>query len=97
MVCEKVYKQNFSNKWVVKWVCECGYVDLDSKGYIKPSGIETYVGRIKECPKCKSFGKQDKINSIKRNIEHLTEERSRMSVEIEKMIRELEELESKIN
>jgi len=49
--------------------------------------------RVRECPHCKSFGKDDYKNNIKKKIKSLTMQQSKIQVEIDKAIRELGEIE----
>lgn len=96
MILTEVYQQSIGNKWVKKWHCSnCDWTDLDSVGYIKPKGIEHMIGDEKMCPKCKSMGKDDYITKIRLKIDTLTEQRSNIDIEIEKLTSELVEAETK--
>ncbi len=46
--------------------------------------------RIRKCPHCRAFGKDDKKQSLKLELEELTEQRSVIEIKIEKLISELE-------
>jgi len=48
----------------------------------------------RKCPKCKSLGKNDRVNSIKKQIEMLTEDKSNIEVTIQRLTQELSELSS---
>ena len=98
MVLTEVYQQRVSSKWVKKWSCSnCNCTDLDSVGFIQPEGIEHMIGREKVCPQCHSMGKDDYKNSIEMRIEVLTESKNKTEIEIDKLIRELDEIKQKEN
>ena len=87
MVIEKVYQQ-LSSKWCIKWVCSnCGHDAVDNVGFFKPT---VSMDKEKKCPKCRSFGKDDYEKRVKARIEQLTEQRSMIDIEIDKLIRDLE-------
>jgi hypothetical protein len=48
----------------------------------------------RKCPHCNSFGKEDKIISLKKEIEKLTENKTSIGVEIERLEKELKSLTS---
>lgn len=48
----------------------------------------------RKCPHCDSFGKEDKIISLKKEIEELTQNRASIDVEIERLENQLESLTS---
>lgn len=49
----------------------------------------------RRCPHCKSFGKDDRIISVRKEIENLTATRNNIDVTIEKLTAELESLQEK--
>ena len=90
MVIEKIYRQH-SAKWVIKWNCSnCGYDYLDSVGFYKPT---VSMDKQMECPKCKSFGKDDYKRALMARIDQLTEQRSVIDIEIDKITKEVEQIE----
>lgn len=50
----------------------------------------------KRCPKCGSISSEEYLESIKQKINSLTEEKSRIEIQIEKLITELETKEKEI-
>jgi len=48
----------------------------------------------RRCPKCKSFGKDDRVNAIRKEIEMLTKNKSNIDVTIQKLTQQLSELTS---
>ena len=97
MLLVDVYKQSIGDKWVKKYECNaCGNVHLDSVGYIKPKGMEHQIGVVNiKCPKCKSMGHDDYVEKVRIRIEALTQQKSNIEIEIEKLTRELEEKQQK--
>ena len=90
MVIGRFFQQH-GGKWVIKWVCNnCDHVELENKEYVKP---KISMDRQKKCPKCKSFGKDDYIKAARARIEQLTEQRSMIDVEIDRLVRQIEEKE----
>jgi DNA-directed RNA polymerase subunit RPC12/RpoP len=93
MIVDRVWRQ-LSNKWCIKYLCtNCGHDELDNVGYIEPS---ISVDKQIVCPKCKSMGKDDYKHKLERKIEQLTEQRTNISVEIDMLISESEQLEKEI-
>ena len=87
MIIDSIFQQH-SSKWVIKWTCSnCNYEHLDNVGFFKPTPS---MDKQIKCPKCKSFGKDDYQRAIKARIEQLTEKKSLIDVEINKLIREIE-------
>jgi len=87
MVIEKFWKQ-LSNKWCIKYVCtNCNHTELDNLGFIKPNiSLDKQI----ECPNCHSMGEDDYNHILQCRIEQLTEQRTSISVEIDKLVAELE-------
>jgi len=56
------------------------------------SGFDTT--RIRKCPHCKSFGTQDKLISLKTQITTLTQQKTELEMEIDRLCKEVEQVQT---
>jgi DNA replicative helicase MCM subunit Mcm2 (Cdc46/Mcm family) len=81
-------------KKYAEFVCSsCGHIETFD---VTANNTFDFV-RERKCPKCKSFGDNDRIDNLKAEINRLTVTKNNIDVQIEKFEREIEELENKKN
>jgi len=82
----------FAKLWV-EFKCDaCGHIhdeDITSRKNTFRYDMEM------RCPKCKSYSPEDRASNIKAQINKLTGDKSRIDTEIEKLERELNEVQEK--
>lgn len=73
----------------VEFVCDCGHEE-----HVDITGRESTFrfDQIRKCPKCKSFGRHDKEIALKEQIKKLTETKTTIDVEIERLTEELKQI-----
>jgi len=67
--------------------------DIDVTSTMKTFQFE----RERKCPHCGNTNPEDKITNLKYQLEKLTEDKSRINIEIERITRELEEFKVNAN
>jgi hypothetical protein len=76
-----------------EYICAvCGHVQDED---VSRTWNTTFQTRDRLCPVCRSMSSEDKVINLRAELDKLTENKSRIEVEIEKIEREISEFEAK--